>query len=178
MNTLLSLAFFFVIGNVVGLSLWGTQSIDWYRNSDLFKFVVILTSLTFVKLIWLFFYKTPLSSYNIYLTGSVATMWILVCLWIVASVFVTSVTNECINIFNNYYKYSIGNLLTCNGEIVTNTFTILLTLILIVIAVYIIQLFKVPREEVTVVEPSIQMQQVPNRQNNQNVELDMEEVPL
>ena len=175
MNTLLSFSFVFLIGNVAGLTLWGMQSVDWYRNSDLFKFLVVLTSLTFIKLIWLFFYKTPVKS-NIYLTGSVLVSWILVCLWVVASVFVTSITSECMNIYSNYYKYSNGNgFLTCNGEIATTTFTILLTLMWLIISVYMIQLYKVPREqEVTVIERP-QMQEV---QSRQNVEIEMEEVSL
>lgn len=173
MNTLLITAFIFLIGNVVGLILWDNQSVDWYKNVEIYKLIVALTSITFCKILWLGLFKNPITKYNLYLTGSVIIVWILLCLWIVSSVFVANLTSECVGILNNYYKYSEVNLSKCDGEIITTTFTVLLALNSFVLGFYLIQLYKTPREEeVTVSEPP-QMQQT-----RQHTELEMEEIPL
>ena len=172
MNTLLIVTFIFLIGNVVGLVLWDNQYLDWYKHLYTYKLIVALTCLTFCKIIWLGLFKKPISDYNLYLTGSVIVIWILLCLWIVATVFVANLTTECVGILNNYYRYSDGNVLKCDGEIITTTFTALLSFVSLVLGVYLIQLYKTPREdEVTVSEP-------PMQERKRHTELEMEEISL
>lgn len=170
MNTLLIVAFIFLIGNVVGLILWDNQSVDWYKNVDTYKLILALTCLTFCKILWLGFLKNSITNFNRYLTGSVIVIWILLCLWIVAAVFVANVTTECVGIINNYYRYSEGNLLNCDGEIITTTFTVLLSLVSLVLGVYLIQLYKIPREEEVTVSERPQI--------SRHTELEMEEISL
>lgn len=60
--------------------------------------------------------------------------------FIPVSILLTLITYECVQITNNYYRYSdipfYQRSISCNGEIVANTFSILFALVWLVISIY------------------------------------------
>jgi hypothetical protein len=173
MNCLLSVVLILLLGNTVGLVLWGMQTMDWYITSDAFKLVVAVTCISFLTFIWLCMRSVIKKETVLYITVFIG--WSLSLAWVFCSIFLGIITNECVNILYNYYRYANGfnGTLTCSGEIVTTTFTVLLTFVWVIVA-FKTSLLINKKEQVTVIERQPQMQEVNNRENT----IEMENVPL
>lgn len=184
MNFISGFIFIFLLGNITGLVLWSLQYLDWYVTSNLFKFIVITTGLSILKLLWIS--SNYMLKYESLLYTTILICWCIQFAWIAGSIFLSIITSECVNILSNYYKYTdtiTGNL-TCTGEIVTTTFTVLLTFAWIALSFHVSSLPRKRRQQhITMRErplppqPQVQMQEV-NRPRDTDTDLEMENVPL